>query len=74
MTIHQGTVTAFDAVVGLGEVEDHGGVRHGFHCTAIADGSRLIDVGTPVAYTIEPAGPGVWEARSVMPLTHHGSG
>jgi len=45
-----GAVVAFDGEVGLGEIESTDGVRYPFHCIAIADGSRTIDVGTPVRF------------------------
>lgn len=44
-------VTSFDEVVGLGTV-DVDGVMLGFHCVAIADGSRVIDVGAAVRVTL----------------------
>jgi len=47
-TNSEGTVTAFDAVVGLGVV-DLDGDSVPFHCIAIADGSRDISVGTTVS-------------------------
>ena len=36
----RGTVTSFDADVGLGSVTGSDGVDHLFHCIEIADGSR----------------------------------
>ena len=47
-TSSEGTVTAFDAVVGLGII-DLEGDSVPFHCIAIADGSREISVGTLVS-------------------------
>ena len=46
-----GTVTEFDADVGLGAVESEG-VSYPFHCVEIADGSRSIDVGTEVTFDL----------------------
>jgi CspA family cold shock protein len=46
----EGTVSAFDREVGLGEVLGVDGVRLPFHCIEIADGSRDIAVGTQVRY------------------------
>ena len=60
-------VTAFDSDVGLGTITTDSGHSYGFHCTAIADGSRTIEVGTAVVAAIGPAGPGRWEARSLTP-------
>jgi cold shock CspA family protein len=44
----RGTVTAFDAHVGLGDITIAGGTVVMFHCAEIADGSRQIDVGSEV--------------------------
>jgi cold shock CspA family protein len=63
-----GIVDSFDADVGLGQVLDERGARWLFHCTAIADGSRVIDVGAAVEFEIRSGGPGRWEAFSVSKL------
>jgi cold shock CspA family protein len=47
-----GRVVAFDAAVGLGDVESSTGERHVFHCIEIADGSREIIVGTEVSFDL----------------------
>lgn len=47
-----GTVTSFDDYVGLGEVETDDGSQYLFHCAEIADGTRLIDVGTVVEFDL----------------------
>lgn len=60
-----GVVADFDADVGLGHVVDDGGDRWQFHCTAIADGTRAIDVGTAVSFDVRSGGPGRWEAFAV---------
>ncbi|HAS12650.1 MAG TPA: hypothetical protein DCS55_19395 [Acidimicrobiaceae bacterium] len=60
-----GTVTAFDEDRGLGEITTDGGEVHHFHCTGIADGSRTIEVGTPVRFGIIPGRLGRWEAWDV---------
>ena len=44
----RGTVTAFDAHVGLGDITIADGPVVMFHCAEIADGSRQIDVGSEV--------------------------
>ncbi len=49
-----GTVVAFDAGVGLGEVRDDDGSTYAFHCVGIADGSRHVDVGARVTFTTLP--------------------
>ena len=63
-----GVVEAFDADRGYGTVAATGGDRWFFHCTALADGSRTVAVGTRVAFVVGPGAPGRWEARSVVPL------
>jgi cold shock CspA family protein len=60
----RGTVAAFDDARGLGEV-DADGVRYPFHCTAIADGTRTIPVGTEVTFDLRPGGMGRWEATEL---------
>jgi len=49
---HVGTVVAFDAAVGLGEVERADGQRFQFHCVELADGTRSIEVSTPVIFDL----------------------
>ena len=68
MTLRLGTVLDFDVDVGLGHVESTAGERFEFHCTAIADGTRAIDVGRRVGFVVGPGGPGRWEALSVVPV------
>jgi cold shock CspA family protein len=48
----RGTVVDFDDERGLGTVRDDDGTTHPFHCTAIADGSRHVDVGAVVEYSL----------------------
>jgi cold shock CspA family protein len=61
----QGTVTHFDAHVGLGTIRGDDGRDFPFHCTQIADGTRLIAVGALVEFN-EAAGPlGRWEASEI---------
>jgi cold shock CspA family protein len=73
-----GTVVAFDEAKGWGTVRDDtserasedgtgGGEERFFHCTAIADGSRTIAVGTPVRYEVVPGRQGRWEAAGLTP-------
>jgi CspA family cold shock protein len=63
---HRGVVTAFDAPSGLGTVTADGGTVHAFHCIEIADGSRTIEVGTPVRFDLLPKF-GRWEAAAIAP-------
>lgn len=64
----RGTVTAFSDEDGLGQVTGDDGGVHPFHCTAVADGSRTVEVGTLVSYQLVPAHHGRLEARPVTPL------
>jgi cold shock CspA family protein len=61
----QGTVTQFDAASGLGEVTGDDSTVYPFHCTAIADGSRAIEVGAAVAFTIAAGHLGRLEATAI---------
>jgi cold shock CspA family protein len=58
---------SFDPNRGLGAVEDDDGTRYGFHATAIADGSRRIEVGTSVVFAVSPGHRGLYEARLLLP-------
>jgi cold shock CspA family protein len=64
-----GRVASFDATRGLGTVEDEQGTTYGFHATALADGTRRIDVGAPVTFTVAPGHGGRYEARSLVTLS-----
>ena len=63
-----GRVVAFDTARGLGEVEGDDGARLGFHATVIGDGSRHIEVGTTVTFTVGPGHGGRYEVRSLSAL------
>jgi cold shock CspA family protein len=65
---HHGRVTSFDRTRGLGVVADDAGDVLDFHATAIADGSRTIDVGAEVSFSVAPGHRGRYEARSLVPL------
>ncbi len=62
-----GVVTDYDDPVGIGTVTADDGVEHFFHCTAIADGSRTVEVGTRVRFTVVPGRLGRWEAAALRP-------
>ena len=64
-----GRVESFDPDRGLGTVVGADGRILPFHCTAIADGTRRIDVGTPVAYLVAAGALGRFEARGLVRLT-----
>jgi CspA family cold shock protein len=61
-----GEVVAFDDAAGFGTVRSSDG-EYFFHCTAIADGSRTIAVGTRVFFDVVPGRRGLWEASNVAP-------
>ena len=63
----EGRVSEFDETRGWGTIDSHG-AAHPFHCTQITDGTRTIEVGTPVRFEIRPGGMGRWEAAQVTPL------
>ena len=65
-------------VVEFDEDGGYGTVRHAdddpspdaerfFHCTAIADGTRTIEVGTTVQFDVVAGLRGVYEARNLRP-------
>jgi cold shock CspA family protein len=60
-----GVVSQFDEPRGLGVVSEEGGADYCFHCTAISDGSRSIDVGTKVFFVVRPGHLGRLEARDI---------
>jgi len=68
MAIDRGSVVEFDEHKGVGMVESHDGRRVFFHCTAIADGTRTITVGTEVAFQRVAGHGGQWEADSLTKL------
>jgi cold shock CspA family protein len=63
-----GSVTSFDDPRGIGTVvDDADGQEHFFHCTAIADGTRTIEVGAAVDFEVVPGRMGRWEATNLRP-------
>ncbi len=64
-TTMRGTVRAFDDRRGLGEIAADDGTVYPFHCTVIADGSRVIPVGAVVEFERVPGHLGRWEAAAV---------
>lgn len=67
-----GVVEQFDAEVGLGVIVDGDDGRWPFHCTAIDDGTRTIEVGVMVRFERTWGGPGRWEATAVGPIEEAG--
>ncbi len=64
----EGVVAEFDERRGIGVVVGADGARHGFHCTAILDGSRSIGVGTRVRYGLRTGPLGRAEAAALGAL------
>ena len=62
-----GTVTAFDEKRGMGEVTAEDATVYPFHCTVIADGTRSIEVGSPVDFEVVAGPLGKWEAAAIKP-------
>jgi cold shock CspA family protein len=62
-------VCEFDEARGTGEVEADDGSTFGFHCTAIAGGTRTIDVGTSVVLVVKAGHLGRLEASRLSPLS-----
>jgi cold shock CspA family protein len=61
-----GVVEAFDDPRGLGIVLADDGQTYPFHCTAVSDGSRHIDIGTRVIFVLAPGHLGRLEARDLV--------
>jgi cold shock CspA family protein len=65
-----GVVATFDEPRGLGTItadgaDGTGGGELPFHCTAIADGTRTIPVGTRVRFEVVAGPAGRWEAARI---------
>jgi cold shock CspA family protein len=65
-TLH-GTVSSFDDPAGIGWIAGDDGTDRFFHCTQIADGTRTITPGSPVAYQLLPY-LGRYEATAITKL------
>ncbi|HXQ59032.1 MAG TPA: hypothetical protein VN799_03010 [Acidimicrobiales bacterium] len=66
--LQTGVVDEFDDHRGLGHVLGDDGRRYGFHCTAVADGSRHIDVGARITFLLSAGHLGRFEARAIVPM------
>jgi hypothetical protein len=62
-----GSVSEFDAAVGLGVVRGEDGGSYRFQCVEIADGSRAIEVGRAVVFDLLPRF-GTFQAGAVHKL------
>jgi len=63
-----GVVTAFDEPRGLGVVRADDGSTYPFHCTALADGTRDVALGTRVVFCVAAGHGGRYEARALTAL------
>lgn len=63
-----GMVTEFDEPRGLGTVLGDDGASYRFHCTALADGTRVVAVGTRVVFSVVAGHGGRYEARAVTTI------
>jgi cold shock CspA family protein len=64
----QATVAEFDEHRGYGTLRTADGAELFFHCTAITDGSRTVEVGAAVSADVVPGRLGRWEAARVEKL------
>jgi CspA family cold shock protein len=64
-----GEVVEFDDERGYGTVRAEGGDSYFFHCTAVADGSRTIPVGTAVSFEVVAGRRGRWEGAGLTPIS-----
>ncbi|MCU1493750.1 MAG: hypothetical protein JWO62_1514 [Acidimicrobiaceae bacterium] len=69
-----GVVVEFDDDRGLGVVGAQRDARYPFHCTAVADGSRHVDVGADVRFVLVPGHAGRLEASDLVPSPATGGG
>ena len=60
-----GRVASFDDPRGIGVVAGGDGNEYPFHCTAILDGTRTIEVGAQVTFMVTPRPLGTWEATAI---------
>jgi cold shock CspA family protein len=59
-----GRVTEFDDPRGLGTITA-GDRSYPFHCTALLDGTRTVEVGAEVTFEVAPGRLGRWEATRI---------
>lgn len=62
-----GSVTTFDDPAGYGTITEDGGPERFFHCSAVADGTRHVEVGARVRFEVVPGRMGRWEATDIRP-------
>ena len=61
----EATVASFDDHRGYGTLRTADGTELFFHCTALVDGSRTVEVGTEVSAQVVPGRLGRWEAARI---------
>lgn len=61
-------MSSFDEARGLGVVMSDDGTCHPFHCAALADGTRTVDVGARVRFRVVAGRLGRWEAWGIEKL------
>lgn len=66
-TAVRGRVASFDDAAGHGTVRADTGDEYFFHCTAVADGSRTIEQGIAVTFSVVAGRRGQWEAAGITP-------
>lgn len=64
--VARATVIDFDESRGLGSARSDAGDVYSFHCSALADGTRAVEVGTVVFFRICGALAGEFEARDLV--------
>jgi cold shock CspA family protein len=61
-----GIVTIWDDPRGIGQISRDDGAEFGFHCTAMADGTRSTEVGRRVVFLLKPGPLGLYEATQIV--------
>lgn len=67
-SVRTGVVTAFDEDAGTGRLRGSDGRSVTFHCVEIVDGTRSIEVGTTVLFSLAPLNVGRIEAVRLVPI------
>ena len=65
----EATVETFDDFRGYGTLRTTDGTELFFHCTALLDGTRTVEVGAAVTAEVVPGRLGRWEAARVTKRT-----
>ena len=62
----RGVVASFDDPRGIGVIRRDDGTEYPFHCTAILDGTRTVNVGAMVSFSVAAGRMGRWEAANIV--------